>query len=447
MLHAQGSFRWLAADAATTTYTQTCTDTGGAGTFQPLAIRFWWMGLGAGADSASQTVHQRVGGSFALTTSNRLCVGAQSQDAVGAQVCTTGYRNDCIAMSLTSTPAADGLLDLDALLSTGFRCIVDDQGVTDLTICWEAWGGTDLIVAVIGEISEPAAVGAQSVAVTGFTADAGDQVVLFFGVQGAAAPNTVTRNDAALMVGFASAPTTAENVVGWMNDDDASTTSDTDRYAVRGECVSLATVGGGDPSSRALVNKWNAGAFNLEWIARATTGRRYIFLALKGGRWNAGGLVIDGATGSAVRTIAGLPFTPLGVLLFGTMGTQQVPGTSATEGRLALGAGSSTSARRTQGSWSENGNGTAAEVDTIEEFDQVLAYPTNAGGVTAAKDISQMNAGGFQLIVDATGGVADEFIGFLTFGTAPSSPATEGILAIPSSNPRGTASPPAQGWA
>ncbi len=402
--YAQGSINWLAADVVSTTYVISGLP------FQPKALRFCWMGLGGAVDAASQTAHMRKGMGFAVSASNRSCMGAQSQDAAGTQVCTTGYRTDCVAMSLTSTPAADGLLDLQSINSDGFTLVVDDQGVVDLSVMWEAWGGDGVESASILEIAEPAATGNQDY-------DCGFQpnLVLLMGVQGTAAANTVTRDDAALMIGAASSPDAARQWVAVGNDDDASATSDTDGYARSGECLAAITVAGGNPSARATLSQWLPRGFRLNWLARATTNRRYSALCLEGGGFAAGSCVIAGNSAGATVTV-GTPFAPVGVSVCGMMRTESTAGTSTTEDRMAFGVGTSPSSRRSQGSWSENGNATAAEIDLTLSFDQILSYPSNAGAELTAYDLDAILPDGFRLIVDVAGGVANEWIGYVAYG-------------------------------
>lgn len=407
---AHGAVQWSSADAATTQYPVT-----GLG-FTPKALRFYMVGIQSASDAASQTLHWRAAVGFAVSASDRRCMGSQSQDAAGTQVCTTGYRSDCVAMTLTSTPAMDGALDLHSIDADGFTLVVDDQAPASITVFWEAWGGTTFQCAAIGEIAEPAATGSVSY-VCGFKPD----VVLFAGVQGTAAANTVTRNDAALMVGASCGPASAQNIVAVANDDDASATSDTDRYALSGECLAQIAVAGGNPSARAILTSLNPGGFTLNWIARATTGRLYMYLAMQGGQWSVGSTTIAGNSGSSTATVVtatrgGVTFRPVGLSFMGVSLAASAAGTSSTEGKLGLGSASSTSSRRSMGLWSENGNATAAEIDLAVEYDSCYAMPSNAGAIAETLDIDAINADGFQLIVDTAGGVASEWVGYVACG-------------------------------
>jgi hypothetical protein len=409
---AHGAIRWLAGDAVSTTYTVSGLS------FQPKALRFYWQGHGSATDAASETLHIRAGVGFATGTASRRCVGIQNQDAAATSVCTSGFREDCVAMTLTSTPAADGLLDLNSITSDGFTLIVDDQGVVDLEIFWEAWGGSDITVAVDLSIAEPAATGDQDYTVTGFTSGATDQVVMFAGTQCTGAAPTAARFDSGLCVGFAAGINTADNIVVVGNTDDASAAMDTDGACRDGKCLSMITAGGGAVNAEAALTLFGTNNFRLNWSARAVTNRRYIALAIKGGSWKAAEYTIAGATLNATTTISGLAFTPKGLSLIGRLSVEQAAGT--TEDIVGLGSGSSTSSRRAMGYRSENSTASSVcEANHVIEYDQVLAFPSTAGALLSAYDISQMNADGFQIIVDVAGGVASEWQGYLTFGDAP----------------------------
>jgi hypothetical protein len=137
-----------------------------------------------------------------------------------------------------------------------------------------------------------------------------------------------------------------------------------------------------------------------------------------GGQWEAGAYTIEGQTTNATATI-GLPFAPLGILSIGRMTAQNTVATSTAQDRVAIGTGDSTTSRRAMGGWSENGNSTAAEIDTVLEYDSVLAFPSASGTLAASVDIDAMTSDGFRVIVDTNGGVTAEWQGFLAWGGKP----------------------------
>ncbi len=406
---AHGAIQWLAADAAGATYTVSGLS------FQPKALRFYWQGLQSAVDAASQATFQRRGVGFAAGTTSRACAATQSQDAAATMVCTSAWSASAVAITLTSTPAIDGALDLDAITSDGFRLIVDDQVPANITIFWEAWGGSDIAAASAIAFAERNGAG-TSLHAHGV---GGTPSVLMFASVNGVTNNVAIRDDSGLSVGFATGTADAENVVVAGNNDDGSAAADTDGYGRAGDCIAMFTTAGGNPSARAKVTNLAASGtqFELTWASGTATGRGTVGLAIRGGRWNAGGLTINGNTGSATSTVSGLSYQPKGISLIGRMVAQDAAGTATAQDRIGLGSGSSTSSRRAMGTWDEDGTA-ATEIDHVIEYDQVLAYPSAAGALAAALDINAINSDGFQLIVDTAGGVASEWVGYLTFGNA-----------------------------
>jgi hypothetical protein len=412
---AHGAIQWLSADTATTTYTVSGLS------FQPKAIRFYWVGLQSATDAASQAVNERRGVGFASSTSSRRSVGTFSQDTAGTSNCGGVASNDCVACTTDGAGARDGLLDINAFNSDGFQLIVDDATPANITVFWEAWGGADITDVTIGDIAEPAATGTQDYTATGFTStDDDSQVVMFAGCQSTAAVNTAAAADSGLVVGYSTGTASTENIVVTGNSDDASSAMDTDGYGLDSECLANIVLAGGNPNARATLSAFGTDLFTLNWTARGTTNRRYVYMAIKGGSWSAGSYTINGNTGSATATVSGLAFTPVGVSLIGRMTTESTAGTSTANDRIGIGTGSSTSSRRSMGILDENATASSAcEIDVVVEYDQVLAFPSTAGALLSAYDINAMNSDGFQIIVDTAGGVASEWQGYLTYGDAP----------------------------
>lgn len=412
MNYAFGAIQWLAADAATTTYVVS-----GLG-FQPKALRFSWCGLQSASSTGSETLHSRRGVGFCVGTADRRAIGSYSADAAATTDCAGGAFNDCVAVTLNGTGAADGKLDVSAIGSDGFTAIVDDQAPVNVTVFWEAWGGDDITVAAVGDIAEPAATGNVDYTVTGFVAGATDQVVMLAGCQSTAAVNTGQAADSGFYIGYASG-SGAENIVICGNQDDASAASDTDGYCQGGQCVAMIVLAGGTSvNAAAALTQFGTNNFRLNWSARATTNRRSAFLAIKGGAWRVGEYTITGNSLNATATVSGLPFTPIGISLIGTRNTQSTSVTAVAQDRMMWGHGSSTSARQCMGTHDENGTD-PTEINLVYRDNSVLVAPSTAGSWSAHYDIDAMTSDGFRIIVDLAGGVASEWQGYLAFGSAP----------------------------
>ena len=421
--YAHGAIQWLSTDAVSTTYVISGLS------FQPKALRFWWVGIHSATDASSETVNECRGVGFATSTSNRRCVGSFSQDTAATSTCGTVARNDAIACMTDGAGGSTAELDVDAITSDGFVAIVDDPADQDVTVYWETWGGTDITVATCGDWEEPTVTGDLDVTATGLMAGATDQVLMLAGVQSSAAINTAEAEASGMVVSFVTGTGIAQVMVGGSADHN-SLAMDTDGWCHSGECASMVQKAGAAVlETRASWTQWNTDGFRLNYATTSLNTRKSIFLAMKGGSWQAGAYTIDGSTGGATATVSGLAFTPIGVSLIGRMTTEQASNVTTANDRLGFGSGSSTSSRRSMGVLDEDATASSVcEIDTTIQYDQVLCFPSTAGGLQAAYDINAMNSDGFQIIVDTAGGVASEWQGYVAFGDAPVAPSGEKLM-------------------
>jgi hypothetical protein len=416
--YSHGAIQWLAADAATTVYTVSGLS------FQPKALKLFWQGLASATDTTSETANIRRGVGFGTSTSDRRCVAVLSADAGTAAVTATAAYDSAI-VAVIGDAVDDGLLDLNSITSDGFTLIVDDQIAADITVFWEAWGGSDITVATTVRIEEPGATGNQDYTVTGFSStDSDDQVVMIAGVR-AVNLNSPDAQDSSLSIGFATGGSDSENVVVLGGSDDGSATMDTGGYCKTGEVLAgFANGVGGVIQSRAKMTQFNTDGFRLNWLAVGTTGREQICLAIKGGSWRAGSYTIDASALNATATVSGLSFAPVGLSLISRGASENAAGVASVNDRISMGCGSSTSSRRCMGNIDEDSTANA-EIDLAIEYDQVLVRPTTSGGgVATAFDINAMNSDGFQIIVDVALSPVTEWNGYLTFGDAGAAPST-----------------------
>jgi hypothetical protein len=406
-----GAIQWLTASAVGTIYTVSGL------AFQPRALRFYWVGLQSNSptSASSQAVDERRGVGFASSTTVRRAVGSYSQDNAGNANCGVVVGNTEVVITVDGNGTIDGRLDINTITTDGFTLIVDDVAPANITVFWEAWGGGDITNVTIGDITEPAATGTQTYTATGFDGNLQNQCVMFAGCQSTAALGTGAATDSGMCVGFATNDTTTENITVCGNSDDGSATMDTDGYCIQGECLSMIVVAGGNPSARATLSAYGTDSFTLNWLARGTTGRRYVYMAIKGGAWHSSSTTIAGNTLNSTTTLSNFPFNISGISLIGRMSVTQTAGTSDVEDRFGFGSGLSTASRNSAGVLDENGTANA-EIDTTLQYASVLAYPSNAGALQTAYDINLLSVNRIQLITDTAGGVANEWIGYLAFG-------------------------------
>lgn len=414
--YAHGAIDILTSDAATTTKTVSGLS------FQPKALRFTWFGIQSATDAVSTSANLQRGVGFASGTASRRCVGSFSQDTAATSNCGTVARNDAVVCTTDGAGGSDGEVDLNAINSDGFQLIVDDALPQNLTIFWEAWGGSDISDVTVGDISEPAATGDQDYTATGFVAGATDQVVMLAGVQSVAAVNTAEAGDSGFYVSYVTGTGTGQVVISG-NSDDASATMDTDGYAISGECVAMIPrAGGATVQARASFTQFGTDNFRLNWASRGETGRKSVYMAIKGGGWQVGETTINVQTVNNTTTVSGIAFAPKGISLISRGPAEDTSNVSDQQDRFSWGCGSSTSSRRGMTSWDLNATASSTcEIGLAIEYDSVLPFLENTFVITSLLDINAMNSDGFQLIVDdadATG-ATDRWIGYLAFGDAP----------------------------
>jgi hypothetical protein len=238
---------------------------------------------------------------------------------------------------------------------------------------------------------------------------------MFAGVQSVNATDVGQAQDSGLHAGFSTSTSTANNITVCGNSDDNSATMDTDGYNFTNECISMIVIAGGNPNARATLSAYGTNQFTLNWLARATTNRRSIYMAIKGGQWQAGSVTIAGNTLNSTSTISALPFNIKGISLIGAMKTQSTVATSTVQDRIGFGSGLSPTSRNSAAVLDENGTANS-EIDLSIYTTQVLVYPSITGTLQTAYDINRIGANEIQLITDTAGGVASEWIGYLVFG-------------------------------
>ena len=412
-----GAIQWLSTDVVNTTYVISGL------TFQPKALRFWWVGIQSSTDATSTSVNSSRGMGFAVDTSNRRCCFTRSDDNAGNAICSSAVHNGAIA-GIVISGSITALLDLSAIASDGFTAIVDDQNSINTTVFWEAWGGSDLTVAVVGDFATPAAGGTQATTATGLTAAATDQILFFAGTQYTGAFNSGAANDSGFCVG-ATSGVGADIVVGG-NSDDGSAVTDTDGWCHSGECIGMIPVAGAATlDMRASLNSFDTDGFTLNYAESAVVDRKFIFLAMKGGQWKSGSYTIDDTAVNNTTTVSGLAFIPIGLNLMGRGETEQAADVAQLQDGLCLGCASSTTSRRSQ-AVGDMDNVSISEIRTGIQYDQILT--TIVGTALGDCDLDAITADGFRIIVDtASSRSATEWQGYVAFGNVPEPP----VVVIP----------------
>src|SRR5437867_1918905 len=175
--------------------------------FQPKVYFLWESGAVETTDTATGSNMKR-GFGVGISTTDRRAVCSFSNNANSGADTSSGHRADAVLCSLTSAQALDALVDHDAMLSNGFRVIIDDTSSKDLRVHYLAIGGTDLTNVVSGMFTESGATGNQDITDVGFQPDA----VVLFSADIASDPPGI-QADSSMMIGVAAEAGNPNDVV------------------------------------------------------------------------------------------------------------------------------------------------------------------------------------------------------------------------------------------
>jgi len=456
MEYAHGALHWLAASAVNTVYYANNLS------FQPKALKFYYNGLAStsNANTFSTTTNARAGIGFAVSTTERRNVTYFSQDAhspAGNTACMKS--NNCIAATITAAATVDGLLDLNSIDANGFSLIVDDATPVDITVFWEAWGGSDITVAVVGDIDEPTGITTTTDAnvdytVTGFDNNAGkDQCVMLAGCHASTLNNSALASAGGLFHGWATAAaekdvdnpelvSAAFAITDNVAQSQASTSCGRD---IRIGCYAVVARFASVTSPTAALTAFDTNKFTLRWFGQESLqNRRHIFMAIKGGRWKAGYTTIDCTlTNAKAYPTYPLDFDPIGFDIFSnfhyfsTDGTESrlkitENGTRNTMGEtggaeFGLGCAKSTTSRQSMYIVDTNGLSTSAVVLSLQ-FDSCMHHVVS-GGARNIIDVTSFSKANVELNVDSSSTFAhpNMALGLLYFGTKEPTANQEGF--------------------
>lgn len=360
----------------------------------------------------------RVGHGIFTGTTSRRSYSTQGDHAAAVMATDHVRRDDCVASRLSTSGASAGKLDVDAMLSDGFRLIVDEAFATDMHLSWKVWGG-DASQAEIVDITEPAATGDQDIA-TSFALDTGvdDKAVIFLG-NAAGAFGTVT-GSALWMLGFAAGNTPA-NAVVMACDLDGADPSITYKYSLSGECIAQSNTADA-VTSRASLTAWLSTGFRLNWlevdggVAWGTSA-----LVIKGGRWEVGDILTSTGTTNQTETTT---YDPKGLLFGSASNPLSTADVTETGFQAVMGAATGAASRSYESARSLDGNATA-DIAAASNTNAFWAMITGANAsITEIADLVSLDTGGFTWVMDDAS-ASGRFIAYLSCSDAPAAAARQ----------------------
>lgn len=402
-----GSFTWPASS------TDTISISPG---FTPSAIMVVCSGATGVTGTGTGGLRHSIGFAIGTGSGNRGCSAAHELNGSAAMTCVNQSRDDCVAAILYND-ALDGKLDITTWGSSPVFTPTDAIS-TDVVVTWYAWGGLDNVQ--LGWTLEPATVP--------LTVDISiawePSIVLFAGSQ-ATAVNTNLLNDATVTFGYGKRTDTPSLVQSYhalmANQDDGSSSGDTDRVLINSSGVAFCTLGGGTSAiTKFTFNQWANDILGLAWTVRGVTGRRHLYLAMKGGSWATARF--DSMSGSSPTTIStpDLGFAPVGGLIFG-MGGAASSTTTITQAISSIGGFDSSGNRYVVAYRSDDGTADSSNYVgyTNAAVYRILASPTSITPPSAFDiDYDSIDGNVVTFIIDA--GTAEGALAYIIFGNLAS---------------------------
>lgn len=387
--------------AATTTVAVT-----GVG-FQPSFVLFWWNGRTDTTDAVGGADHRRGFGFMSAT--ERAYATSQSQDGASTMVCDGGQGIDACVAVLSSAGAIDGALDFSAFGADGFTLVVDNAMPDSMRVHYMAIGGTDITNIDIGTFTEPGSVGTQDVTGPGFQPDC---VIVIAATNNGADPPTVG-SDSALSFGV-TAGSSPTNYVWAGGSNDAAAAAQALSYCRTGECLARLSGGITTVNGRAGITSWLSTGFQLTWSESSSAGARFIYAALKGGKYAVGDLLTQTDTTTDIVE-SGLGFSPVGALFVSHCKTQSTSDTAQDDDEWSMGAFSDASTERAMGSFDDDAADPSVVATAVEHDNVYVKIASDA--VESSMQCITVGSDGFTCeMTDAA--AAQAFVWYLAVGTA-----------------------------
>ncbi len=239
--------------------------------FQPEFLMLLWTST---ETVDTSTTHAEVGLGFAVSSTKRGAMVANSVDSAGTMNTNQQQRTDsCILLLTPSSGAQDAIADFTGFLTDGFRISKSDAPAASTPIFYLALKGGEYDV---GSLTSPTATGTQDVTGLGF-----QPKLVMLATQGRTAATGIG-STAEMAVGAA---TSTDRSVTWFEDPDAIGSSDNEmetlntriaQWRDRTSANTFTLRGSADFSS------FLSDGFRLSWSSVETTGRQIIYVAFGG---------------------------------------------------------------------------------------------------------------------------------------------------------------------
>lgn len=366
--------------------------------FTPKIVMFWWSGT---TDTGNGVRGGNINMGFGAMSgaSSRFAKGGISGDGQSSSVTQRTFSDvSCITSNDTPGLAFQGKADWGSLDADGFTITIDQQFIVAIHVNYLALGGDDLTNIAIGQMSGPGSTGNHSVTGLGFQPDA---IILC---------NTMSTNDgyvadATFSIGYTAA-SSGVGVSAW-GSVGSQATSYTYGYGYNGEID--AAIWADECYDRDSFVSFDSGGFTLNRLENGF-GSGLGYIALKGGQYYVGDLTTR-TDGNDISETVG--FQPVAILFSSANRALSTQNTTTANGRLSIGAATSTSNRGAQ-AISDEDNLADTETATAN-YDTAVYLHVKDDVLEAAMDLKSIESDGFTCVMDDTE-TSGCWVTYLAFG-------------------------------
>lgn len=300
----------------------------------PKFVDITWSGRSDTIDASGQQDSYRgrgqadvsVGGSFV-----HYSVANMARDNVSAvgRLCKATMRNDCVVCMIETTGLLGGKATIQSVDAVNITFRIDVQFSRNLRLDVRMQGGSDITNIKLFTIGMPTA-GAvpftQDFTTPGFTVSDNRGLATFIGCK-TATINTIS-DDSELMQGAACSPT--QQRVALSCGDAHAATTETHRYSNSADVIASMNANNNAMSGLGAFSQWITNGFRINWTTNSFQASLILVAVIKGPKT---AIIVSTGTGSvgANVVVIGAGFTPVGGLLFGTMGTSGTHGVAQTK--------------------------------------------------------------------------------------------------------------------
>lgn len=333
--------------------------------FQPVAVFLCWSGRAtAGQGEADQTFGA---GFFTGTSARRVHTISADNANGGAYASQLAWANNaCVGILDNTGGGFIGLADVDAILSDGFRLIVDDQFPANLIVGWLAIGGSEVSADIV-DWTNRSGTGTQDIT-TAFALDTGLDDKLVIALGGVDKDAGITGAWGRFGIGVAAGNTIAQALSLHGTRQNANP-SETWAYSRMGDLIQWSGAVGVDSITLlATLTTWLSTGFRLNYTENSPAAGtiRFTALVLKGGRYEVGNFttVTDTDPHSEATT-----YMPLALLLSSVGRTESAADTPTPPAEISVGVATGASARWAAG---------VLEKDNVSTSDIGIAFLSDA---------------------------------------------------------------------